>query len=124
MENNNDLTKLPDGMPEKIEIIPNEAIMEIKVSGTFYQRLQHLLIYLANKKDPKEFLVYYAYLAKGGEPKEEYDFHVYTVMAMIMEIEKVAKEKSFTLEKDTLEYMNTKKKDIEDQAKNQNPSGS
>jgi hypothetical protein len=86
--------------PKKIEIIPDDVIMDIKVSGTFYKRTQALFIYLSEKKDPKEFLLYYANIMKGGEPKTEYDFHIYTVLSLLLEMEKVAKEKGLTQEKE------------------------
>lgn len=114
--NNNEEVKLPEGLPEKVEIIPEEAIMDIRISGTFYQRIQALFIYLSQKKDPKEFLLHYAYISQGGEPKEEYDFHLYTLMALLLEIEKCAKEKNLTLEKDTVELF--KKKPSSDPSEN------
>ena len=90
---------------KKIEVIPEDALMDIKVSGTFYQRLQALFIYLSQKKDPKEFLLHYAYLIKGGEPKNEYEFHLNTILSLIVEIEKTAKDLNLTKLKDMPEEL-------------------
>lgn len=88
-------------IPKKIEIMPDDAIMDIKISGTFYKRLQALFIYLSGRKDPKEFLIYYAKMVKGEEPKEEYELHLQTVMSLLLELEKAAKESKLTKEIDT-----------------------
>jgi hypothetical protein len=90
---------------KKVQAIKPDAIMDIKVSGTFYQRVQALFFYLSNKKDPKEFLLHYAYLMKGNEPKSEYEYHLNTVLSLLVEIEKTAKETNNLEERDMPEEL-------------------
>lgn len=90
---------------KKVSVMPDDALMDIKVSGTFYKRLQSLFIYLAQKKDVKEFLLLYAKMVKGGEPINEYEFHLNTVLSLIVEIEKVGKENNLTKEEDAAEFV-------------------
>jgi len=85
---------------KSLEIIPDEAIMNIKVSGTYYKRLQALFIYLSGKKDMKEFLLEYESLLKLKEPKTEYQIHLQTVLSIIVEIEREAKENKLTEKKE------------------------
>jgi len=83
---------------KKIEVLPNDAIMDIKISGAFVSRLQELFLYLAKLKEEKEFLLHYAVITKvkPEEFKDPYEHHLYTVLALIHEIELVAKENKKT----------------------------
>lgn len=91
---------------KKVSVMPDDALMDIKVSGTFYKRLQALFIYLSQKKDVKEFLALYAKMVQGGEPTSEYEFHLNTVLSLIVEIEKIAKENNLVKEEDATEFIN------------------
>lgn len=98
---------------KKVSYIPDDALMDIKVSGTFYRRMQALFIYLAEKKDIKQFLILYAALVKGKEPSSEYEFHLNTILSMIIEMEKVAKENNLVQEKDGTEFIEKVKQMME-----------
>lgn len=93
--------------------MPDDVLMDVKVSGTFYKRLQALFIYLSQKKDMKEFLLLYAKMVKGGEPTNEYEFHLNTVLSLIVEIEKVAKENNLVKEEDSTDFINKVRESIE-----------
>ena len=95
-----------DFQGKKVSVMPDDALVNVKVSGTYYKRLQALFIYLAQKKDIKEFLLLYAKMVKGGDPIDEYEWHLHTVLSMIIEIEKVAKENNLVKEEDATELIN------------------
>ena len=99
--------------PKKVSVMPDDALMDIKVSGTFYKRLQALFIYLSQKKDIKEFLVLYSNMVKGGEPTSEYEFHLNTVLSLIVEIEKVGKENNLVKEEDASDFVNKVKEALD-----------
>ncbi len=100
-------------IPKKVSVMPDDVLMDVKVSGTFYKRLQALFIYLSQKKDMKEFLILYAKMVKGGEPADEYEFHLNTVLSLIVEIEKVAKDNNLVKEEDSTVFINKVRESIE-----------
>lgn len=104
--------------PKKVSVIPDDVLMDIKVSGTFYRRIQALFIYLAGKKDIKEFMILYANMVKGNEPVTEYDFHLNTVLSLIVEMEKVAKENNLVKEEDATDFINKVKEAIDKASEN------
>lgn len=97
---------------KKVSVMPDDVLVDIKVSGTYYKRLQALFIYLAEKKDIKEFLILYAKMVQGGDPVDEYEWHLHTVLSMIIEIEKVAKENNLVKEEDADELINKMRESI------------
>ena len=102
--------------PKTVSVIPDDVLMDIKVSGTFYRRMQALFIYLAGKKDIKEFLILYTMMVKEKkEPSSEYEFHLHTVLSMIVEMEKVAKENNLTKEEDATDFIEKVNKAINNQ---------
>lgn len=102
-----------DFQGKKVSVMPDDALVDIKVSGTYYKRLQALFIYLAQKKDMKEFLLLYAKMVQGGDPIDEYEWHLHTVLSMIIEIEKVAKENNLVKEEDAEEIINKMKEFVD-----------
>ena len=103
-----------------VSVMPDDAMMDIKMSGTFYKRLQALFIYLSQKVDVKEFLVLYAKMVKGGEPINEYEFHLNTVLSLIVEMERVAKENNLTKEEDATEFVNKIEEQVKKNIANEN----
>jgi len=101
-----------------VSVMPDDALVDVKISGTYYKRLQALFIYLAQKKDVKEFLILYAKMVQGGDPIDEYEWHLHTVLSMIIEIEKVAKENNLLKEEDAEELINKMKEFVNKTSEN------
>jgi len=75
----------------EIETIPYESIVDFKVSGAFYSRLQDLFFNLASQKSKEEYLTCIKNIsAKNVSTNYEYD--VQTLLILISEIESKAKE--------------------------------
>lgn len=86
--------------PTAIQTIPLDAIFTVSISGGFYARLQGLLLYLSKQKSEQEFVTCLQNL-KSGEPKNEYENQLLTVLTMIngceSEASKQGKIKDVTL---------------------------
>jgi len=80
-------------MPEKfnIESIPPQNIIDVKISGAFYGRIHQLLLYYCREKSPEDIQQRIATLDME-KPRDDFDYHLGTILTMVLEIEKVAKE--------------------------------
>ncbi len=74
-----------------IENIPFDAIITIEVNGGFYARVVQLLLEMANNKDIKDLIQLMNEL-KTREPKDDFEYHLITVLSLVSTIEKKAKE--------------------------------
>ena len=82
-----------------VDIIPYDSIIDIQVGGAFYGRIHELILYIAQQKEPQEFLKIMNEL-KEREPKEPFEFHMITLLALVREIEEKAKEQNKIQKKD------------------------
>lgn len=76
-------------------IIPDDALINIQVSGSFYKKLYKLSLALGDSKPIEEYNKALATLSKG-EPENLYELTVQTVVAMLFEVETKAKEQGKT----------------------------
>lgn len=76
---------------KQIETIPLDAIIEIKMSGAFFARIQQLVVNYSSQKTPEEFKQALENL-KSGEPKNEFEYHLLTLMVLMTDFEARAKE--------------------------------
>jgi hypothetical protein len=84
----------------KFPTIPNDAIIDIQVSGSFYRRLVDLLTELGNTKPVDEFKAILEKLKTNEGAKDAYELNVHLVMMLIYEIEKKAFEQKKTKEEE------------------------
>ena len=88
-------------MPKiKYPTIPNDAIIDIQVSGSFYRRLVDLITELGNSKPMDEFKAVLERLKTTEGAKDAYELNVHLVMMLIYEIEKKAFEQKKTKEEE------------------------
>jgi hypothetical protein len=84
----------------KFPTIPNDAIIDIQVSGSFYRRLVDLITELGNSKPIDEFKAVLERLKTTEGAKDAYELNVHLVMMLIYEIEKKAFEQKKTKEEE------------------------
>jgi hypothetical protein len=77
--------------------IPKDALINIKISGAFYMNMQQMLYSLASQKTPEEFTAIMHKL-KSGTPENEYEFQILTLVSLVMEVERSAKEQNLLVE--------------------------
>jgi hypothetical protein len=84
----------------KVESIPFESIVDIKVSGAYYASLQQVFMDLAMSKTEAEFKTVMEKLKTNEKPATRYEFHLHTLFSLIIEIENEAKAQKKTVTKD------------------------
>lgn len=77
--------------------IPKDALINIKISGAFYINMQQLLFSIASQKSPEEFTALMQKL-KSGQPENEYELQVLTIVSLVLEVERAAKEQDLLVE--------------------------
>jgi len=80
-------------MDKKLLSIPKDAIIDIQVSGGFYQNLQQLLYLIAEQKSVEEFTAAMNKV-KSGKPTDLYEFQLATILGLIFEIESQAEKQN------------------------------
>lgn len=82
-----------------ISTIKEDDIIDIKVNGSFYARVQALMFYLLDGKDP-EFVTEVFEKIKNNEIDDPYVAHLQSVVVLMREIEEQAKKQDKITEKD------------------------
>jgi hypothetical protein len=77
-----------------VKTIPFEAKINIQIPGSFYARLQQLVVHYGNSKPHSELLAAMQALAKNEQAKSEFEYHIHTLTILIWEIENAAKEQN------------------------------
>ena len=80
-------------LPNQVEGLPLTAVVDVKISGSFYSRLHQMLMWHSQKEGLEKFTAALAEL-EAGEPKTEYAYHLETLLTLIFEIEKKGKEQN------------------------------
>jgi len=94
--------------PTNIFGIPFEAKIAIEVGGGLYARLSQLMTHWAAQKSVAEFTAVLAFLQlPDSKPRNEYEYHIVTMLSILYEIEIKAKEQNQLVEKDISEYAST-----------------
>jgi hypothetical protein len=78
----------------KVETIPFDASIKLDMPGSFYARLQQLLLSYSSSKSPQELQTILKKLGTDEEPEDEFEYHLFTLTIFIHEIEKKAKEQN------------------------------
>jgi hypothetical protein len=82
-------------MSEKIEVLPLNTVVDIKVNGAFLTRVQALLMYVL-KDFSKEEIIATNEKIKSQTHTEPWEFHYETLAILINDIEKSAKDANLT----------------------------
>ena len=82
-----------------ISTIKEEDIIDIQVNGSFYARIQALMFYLLEGKDP-EFVTEVFDKIKNNNIDDVYVAHLQTVVVLMREIEEQAKKQDKISEQD------------------------
>lgn len=81
-------------LEQEIEVLDDEKIFSIPMSGAYAKRLQALGAWMTESKKPEEILKIYETLSSADE-NTKYDFftfHLETMLILLHEIEKQARE--------------------------------
>lgn len=85
---------------KNISIIKLESLIDIKVSGAFYARIQDLLVYITSTAD-KETILKVADNIKNKKPiSSALEYNIETILTLINEIEIMAKEQNLISEQE------------------------
>ena len=82
-----------------ISTIKEEDIIDIKVNGSFYARIQALMFYLLEGKEP-QFITEVFEKIKNNNIDDAYVAHLQTIVVLMREIEEEAKKQNKITEKD------------------------
>jgi len=94
MPDNNNQQKIT-----KIPTIPFDVKIDITVGGGLYARLSQLMTHYASQKTEEEFSTILAFLQQpGNKPRDEFEYHVITLLSLVVEIEIKAKEQGKIIE--------------------------
>jgi len=78
-------------MQGSMPVIPQDAIIDIKVNGSFYFRVTQLLMYMVGDKEPQRIAEIFQRISEG-DIQEELEAHIETLSVLMNEIERQAKE--------------------------------
>ena len=82
-----------------VNTIKEEDIIDIKVNGSFYARIQALMFYLLEDKEPQYITEVFEKI-KNNNIDDVYVAHLQTVVVLMREIEEQAKNQDKITEKD------------------------
>lgn len=102
------VSKSPVDLP--IEIIDENAIVNIKMSTTFFQRLQMVYMNLIKDKSPEEVQKFLEEVKSQTISSEE-NYNIETLLIVLSEFQKTAKAEGFTkvVSKEELEKITQEK---------------
>jgi hypothetical protein len=86
---------MAENKDQKVEIMPNDKIVSIKVSGAFLTRIQSVLVHLLEGKDT-ERVKEAAERIQKQEHSEPWEFHYETLAVLINDIESTARTEGIT----------------------------
>jgi hypothetical protein len=89
-----DLNKILSDPETEVDVLLDDSIINLTISGAFAKRIQILLDYFVNSKSPEEILKVYSTIMEENN-QHTYDlftFHVETVLVLMKEIHKSATE--------------------------------
>lgn len=89
---------MTDEKPEifKIDTIPSETMVEIRVSGAYYIGLQNMFMGIAAERPEAEFKKVLEKLKLNNPPADKYEFQIHMLLSLIYEIETKAKAQGLT----------------------------
>lgn len=81
------------------KVIPNEAMVDMQLSGFFMMRIQALTQYLVKSYGQEQFMEFAKYMIdEKGEPRNELEQHLVTLSGLMSDFEIKADEQGKTKE--------------------------
>jgi len=80
----------------KYDTIPTDVLIDIQISGAFYRRMVDLLGMLSESVPLDDFKAVLEKLKTNNPAEDMFEFNVHTLMSLIYEVEKRAKEQNKT----------------------------
>ena len=74
---------------EKIKVIPVDVQIDITIGGGLFARLSQLITHYGSQKPIEEFTAIMKRLQTEA-PKDEFEYHLITLLSLVIEIEKKA----------------------------------
>ena len=84
----------------KYDAIPTDAIITIKLSGAFYDKLKVSLLSICSTVEPQELLTLLEKFKTKGPADDATEHNIHTLLMLIREIENSAKTQGLTQEKE------------------------
>lgn len=78
-------------MQGSMPVIPQDAIIDIKVNGSFYFRVTQMLMYLVKDQEPQRIAEIFERISTNSV-QEELEAHIETLSVLMNEIENQAKK--------------------------------
>lgn len=91
-------------MAKKIELetIPYDAKIKLEIPGSFYARIQQLVVHYSQSRNQEELVKALERLKNKEQATSEFEYHIQTLTILVFEIEQAAKEQNL-LKKEELE---------------------
>jgi hypothetical protein len=83
-----------------VEAIPFEAVIKLDMPGTFYARIQQLILYFSNTHPPQDIIKAMNLLKENKEAETDFEYHLHTLTILVYDIEKKAKEQGLMVTKE------------------------
>ena len=90
----------------KIKTIPRDAMIDVTISGAFYERLQNCLFTLVNqnKATPEELVIIFKEL-ETRQPKNFWESQVITYLALLVTLDEAANKQKLSKEEALSKYI-------------------
>jgi len=75
----------------KYDTIPQDALIDIQISGSFYRRMMDLLTMLSESVPLEDFKKVLERLKENNPAEDMFEFNVHTLVSLIYEVEFQAK---------------------------------
>jgi hypothetical protein len=93
----------------EVDIIPYETIIDIPISGRFYERMQNCLFTLINEKDEDpEVVVCILKELETRPPQNTWEEHLMVLLAVVYAVDNQAAEKGLTIKEKLSKFMPSK----------------
>lgn len=80
----------------KVDAIPFDVKVKLEIPGSFYARLQQLVVHYSSSRPNEELVQAMQNLAKKEPAKSEFEYHMQTLTILLWEIETAAKAQNCT----------------------------
>lgn len=77
---------------QEIEVLDDDKVFNVPMSGGYAKRLQALSAWLVEKKKPEEIIKSYELIGSDNDKYDVFTFHLETMLILLQEIEKQARD--------------------------------
>lgn len=83
-----------------VKVIKQDALVNVQLGTAFMQKLQGLLMYIAEDLSDEQLSEYKSLTEKGEDYPEDWMTHLYTLSVLLKEIEDQAEKQGFVVDTD------------------------